>query len=81
MTSSVLLVLAVKFSFLLKKLEFFMNKMLLTNKASFELTLEHVLFIIYLESAHVQGVLKLKHRAMSDDTRPIDPSCDCMVCK
>ncbi|XP_054788745.1 uncharacterized protein LOC129294415 isoform X3 [Prosopis cineraria] len=28
-----------------------------------------------------QGVLKLKHRAMADDTRPIDPSCSCMVCK
>lgn len=29
---------------------------------------------------HRQGVLKLKHQAMADDTRPIDPTCDCMVC-
>ncbi|XP_057469090.1 uncharacterized protein LOC130758259 isoform X3 [Actinidia eriantha] len=28
-----------------------------------------------------EGVLKLKHRAMADDTRPIDPTCTCMVCK
>ncbi|KAF7816993.1 queuine tRNA-ribosyltransferase catalytic subunit 1 isoform X2 [Senna tora] len=28
-----------------------------------------------------EGVLKLKHRAMADDTRPIDPTCSCMVCK
>ncbi|CAL5384038.1 unnamed protein product [Camellia sinensis] len=28
-----------------------------------------------------EGVLKLKHRAMADDTRPIDPTCMCMVCK
>ncbi|WRX31096.1 tRNA-guanine(15) transglycosylase-like - like 2 [Theobroma cacao] len=28
-----------------------------------------------------EGVLKLKHRAMADDTRPIDPTCACMVCK
>ncbi|KAL1342101.1 hypothetical protein AAHE18_09G134400 [Arachis hypogaea] len=28
-----------------------------------------------------EGVLKLKHRAMADDTRPIDPTCPCMVCK
>ncbi|XP_057469091.1 uncharacterized protein LOC130758259 isoform X4 [Actinidia eriantha] len=30
---------------------------------------------------YVMGVLKLKHRAMADDTRPIDPTCTCMVCK
>ncbi|KAK2995345.1 hypothetical protein RJ640_006565, partial [Escallonia rubra] len=28
-----------------------------------------------------EGVLKLKHQAMADDTRPVDPSCECMVCK
>lgn len=28
-----------------------------------------------------EGVLKLKHQAMADDTRPIDPTCDCMVCR
>ncbi|XP_016706708.2 queuine tRNA-ribosyltransferase catalytic subunit 1 isoform X1 [Gossypium hirsutum] len=28
-----------------------------------------------------EGVLKLKHRAMAEDTRPIDPTCACMVCK
>ncbi|GAB4861301.1 hypothetical protein Ancab_036463 [Ancistrocladus abbreviatus] len=28
-----------------------------------------------------EGVLKLKNRAMADDTRPIDPTCMCMVCK
>ncbi|XP_074272737.1 uncharacterized protein LOC141596459 isoform X2 [Silene latifolia] len=28
-----------------------------------------------------EGVLKLKHKAMADDTRPIDPSCACAVCK
>ncbi|KAJ0026338.1 hypothetical protein Pint_08386 [Pistacia integerrima] len=28
-----------------------------------------------------EGVLKLKHKAMADDTRPIDPTCACMVCK
>ncbi|XP_030506575.2 uncharacterized protein LOC115721420 isoform X2 [Cannabis sativa] len=28
-----------------------------------------------------EGVLKLKNKAMADDTRPIDPTCDCMVCK
>ncbi|XP_015072186.1 queuine tRNA-ribosyltransferase catalytic subunit 1-like isoform X2 [Solanum pennellii] len=28
-----------------------------------------------------EGVLKLKHKAMEDDMRPIDPTCDCMVCK
>ncbi|KAH1245205.1 Queuine tRNA-ribosyltransferase catalytic subunit 1 [Glycine max] len=28
-----------------------------------------------------EGVLKLKHKAMADDTRPIDPTCPCMVCK
>lgn len=27
----------------------------------------------------VQGVLRLKNKAMADDTRPIDPTCDCMV--
>ncbi|QHO35229.1 Queuine tRNA-ribosyltransferase [Arachis hypogaea] len=29
----------------------------------------------------LEGVLKLKHRAMADDTRPIDPTCPCMVYK
>lgn len=29
----------------------------------------------------MQGVLRLKHKAMEDDMRPIDPTCDCMVCK
>uniref|UniRef100_A0A7C8ZGC5 tRNA-guanine(34) transglycosylase n=2 Tax=Opuntia streptacantha TaxID=393608 RepID=A0A7C8ZGC5_OPUST len=28
-----------------------------------------------------EGVLKLKHHAMAEDTRSIDPSCSCMVCK
>lgn len=28
----------------------------------------------------MQGVLKLKHNAMVNDTRPIDPKCACMVC-
>ncbi|KAJ8762511.1 hypothetical protein K2173_007950 [Erythroxylum novogranatense] len=28
-----------------------------------------------------EGVLKLKHQAMAEDTRPIDPTCACMVCK
>ncbi|KAH9690590.1 Queuine tRNA-ribosyltransferase catalytic subunit 1 [Citrus sinensis] len=28
-----------------------------------------------------EGVLKLKHNAMVNDTRPIDPKCACMVCK
>ncbi|QCD93173.1 queuine tRNA-ribosyltransferase [Vigna unguiculata] len=28
-----------------------------------------------------EGVLKLKHKAMAEDTRPIDPTCPCMVCK
>ncbi|KAL6179417.1 hypothetical protein ACLB2K_050932 [Fragaria x ananassa] len=28
-----------------------------------------------------EGVLKLKHKAMTEDTRPIDPTCACMVCK
>ncbi|KAK6130725.1 hypothetical protein DH2020_035513 [Rehmannia glutinosa] len=28
-----------------------------------------------------EGVLKLKHQAMANDTRPIDPTCECMVCK
>ncbi|XP_010530164.1 PREDICTED: queuine tRNA-ribosyltransferase catalytic subunit 1-like [Tarenaya hassleriana] len=28
-----------------------------------------------------EGVLRLKHNAMATDTLPIDPSCDCMVCK
>ncbi|KAG6784305.1 hypothetical protein POTOM_009996 [Populus tomentosa] len=28
-----------------------------------------------------EGVLKLKHKAMAEDTRPIDPTCSCMVCK
>lgn len=30
--------------------------------------------------AEMQGVLKLKHQAMANDIRPIDPTCDCMVC-
>jgi queuine tRNA-ribosyltransferase len=28
-----------------------------------------------------EGVLKLKHQAMADDVRPVDPSCKCMVCR
>ncbi|KAL0368850.1 UNVERIFIED_CONTAM: Queuine tRNA-ribosyltransferase catalytic subunit [Sesamum calycinum] len=28
-----------------------------------------------------EGVLKLKHQAMAHDTRPIDQTCECMVCK
>ncbi|XP_024521803.1 queuine tRNA-ribosyltransferase catalytic subunit 1 [Selaginella moellendorffii] len=28
-----------------------------------------------------EGVLKLKHASMATDTRPIDASCSCMVCK
>ncbi|KAK6940197.1 tRNA-guanine(15) transglycosylase-like, partial [Dillenia turbinata] len=28
-----------------------------------------------------EGVLILKHHAMADDTRAIDPTCTCMVCK
>ncbi|EXB86661.1 Queuine tRNA-ribosyltransferase [Morus notabilis] len=28
-----------------------------------------------------EGVLKLKNKVMAEDTRPIDPTCDCMVCK
>ncbi|KAM4072325.1 hypothetical protein ACB094_11G130000 [Castanea mollissima] len=28
-----------------------------------------------------EGMLKLKHKAMADDTRPIDPTCACMVCR
>uniref|UniRef100_A0A7N2KRE1 Queuine tRNA-ribosyltransferase catalytic subunit 1 n=1 Tax=Quercus lobata TaxID=97700 RepID=A0A7N2KRE1_QUELO len=28
-----------------------------------------------------EGVLKLKHNAMADDARPIDPTCACMVCR
>lgn len=28
-----------------------------------------------------EGVLKLKNKAMADDTRPIDSTCECMVCK
>ncbi|XP_065881820.1 uncharacterized protein [Euphorbia lathyris] len=28
-----------------------------------------------------EGVLKLKHNAMANDTCPIDPTCGCMVCK
>ncbi|KAJ7965747.1 Queuine tRNA-ribosyltransferase catalytic subunit 1 [Quillaja saponaria] len=28
-----------------------------------------------------EGVLKLKNRVMAQDTRPIDPTCPCMVCK
>ncbi|KAJ9560474.1 hypothetical protein OSB04_005634 [Centaurea solstitialis] len=30
---------------------------------------------------YVMGVLKLKHQSMADDTRPIDSTCKCMVCK
>ncbi|KAL9331041.1 hypothetical protein ACSQ67_000651 [Phaseolus vulgaris] len=26
-----------------------------------------------------EGVLKLKHKAMADDTHPIDPTCPCMM--
>lgn len=28
----------------------------------------------------MQGVLKLKHKAMAEDVRPVDPTCKCMVC-
>ncbi|KAG8369202.1 hypothetical protein BUALT_Bualt15G0126600 [Buddleja alternifolia] len=28
-----------------------------------------------------EGVLKLKHQAMANDTRPVDITCECMVCK
>ncbi|KAG5543939.1 hypothetical protein RHGRI_016631 [Rhododendron griersonianum] len=28
-----------------------------------------------------EGILKLTHRAMADDTRPVDTTCGCMVCK
>ncbi|KAK9067792.1 hypothetical protein SSX86_011903 [Deinandra increscens subsp. villosa] len=28
-----------------------------------------------------EGVLRLKHKSMADDTRPIDSTCKCMVCK
>nr|XP_029124307.1 queuine tRNA-ribosyltransferase catalytic subunit 1 isoform X1 [Elaeis guineensis]XP_029124308.1 queuine tRNA-ribosyltransferase catalytic subunit 1 isoform X1 [Elaeis guineensis]XP_029124309.1 queuine tRNA-ribosyltransferase catalytic subunit 1 isoform X1 [Elaeis guineensis]XP_029124310.1 queuine tRNA-ribosyltransferase catalytic subunit 1 isoform X1 [Elaeis guineensis]XP_029124311.1 queuine tRNA-ribosyltransferase catalytic subunit 1 isoform X1 [Elaeis guineensis] len=28
-----------------------------------------------------EGVLKLKHKVMASDERPIDPTCSCMVCK
>ncbi|CAI0446267.1 unnamed protein product [Linum tenue] len=28
-----------------------------------------------------EGVLKLKHKAMAEDIRPIDPTCACMVCR
>lgn len=28
-----------------------------------------------------EGVLKLKHKAMAEDVRPVDPTCKCMVCK
>ncbi|GJX33635.1 queuine tRNA-ribosyltransferase catalytic subunit 1-like protein [Tanacetum coccineum] len=28
-----------------------------------------------------EGVLRLKHQSMADDTRPIDSTCECMVCK
>ncbi|PWA79076.1 queuine tRNA-ribosyltransferase [Artemisia annua] len=28
-----------------------------------------------------EGVLRLKHQSMADDTRPIDSTCKCMVCK
>ncbi|CAM8907228.1 unnamed protein product [Rhodiola kirilowii] len=27
------------------------------------------------------GMLKLTHKAMADDIRPVDPTCSCMVCK
>lgn len=30
---------------------------------------------------YVMGVLRLKHQSMADDTRPIDSTCECMVCK
>ncbi|GJQ93821.1 queuine tRNA-ribosyltransferase catalytic subunit 1-like protein [Tanacetum coccineum] len=30
---------------------------------------------------YVMGVLRLKHQSMVDDTRPIDSTCECMVCK
>ncbi|XP_011014233.1 PREDICTED: queuine tRNA-ribosyltransferase-like isoform X2 [Populus euphratica] len=26
-----------------------------------------------------EGLLKLKHKSMAEDTRPIDPTCACMV--
>ncbi|CAI0447881.1 unnamed protein product, partial [Linum tenue] len=28
-----------------------------------------------------EGVLKLRHKAMAEDTRPVDPTCACMVCR
>lgn len=28
-----------------------------------------------------EGLLKLKHKVMASDMRPIDPECTCMVCK
>lgn len=31
------------------------------------------------DSIMMQGVLKLKHKAMADDIRPIDSTCECMV--
>ncbi|PHU20349.1 Queuine tRNA-ribosyltransferase [Capsicum chinense] len=34
-----------------------------------------------IDSLKMPGVLRLKHKAMEDDMRPIDPTCDCMVCK
>lgn len=36
--------------------------------------------ILYVAVFLMQGVLKLKNQAMADDTRPIDPTCECMVC-
>lgn len=27
----------------------------------------------------MKGVLRLKHKVMAEDTRPIDPTCSCMV--
>lgn len=35
---------------------------------------------LILVNFKMQGVLKLKHMAMAEDTRPIDPTCACMVC-
>jgi len=39
-----------------------------------------IYFLTYFFPVILQGVLKLKHKAMADDTRPIDPTCPCMVC-
>lgn len=40
----------------------------------------HNFYLNVIFSGILQGVLKLKHRKMADDTRPIDPTCACMVC-